>query len=335
MEKAKTKLTIVIPYELQDEISVYFQQSVAHGVWVDWGDGDYPETYDTVGKVQATHAYANPGTYVITMYTVDDCVLALGWGKVDESMIGGNVEGIRYMLEKAEIGEDVSEITRYAFYECKNMAEVVLPDTLGGIGDFAFAGCDALENVRLPSGIAELRRGVFMGCSALKKVELPVNLVSVKEHVFYGCTHLSEIDMTNLSVIAKSAFEGCKKLKVIDLGNKIMSIGDSAFQGCETAMRLNLGNAVTIGRRAFANCPALASLDIPESTKLIAAEAFAGCKFANKVICNSTTIPVMQDADVFDGSNMTELVVPSGMAESYKQAPNWCVYADNIVEVVA
>lgn len=76
----KTRLYIHIETTYAMNIPLYFRQSVANGVEVDWGDGSAIETFSGSGStvILPTHQYSSVGDYVITLNPLNDCILTLG-----------------------------------------------------------------------------------------------------------------------------------------------------------------------------------------------------------------------------------------------------------------
>ena len=58
-------------------VPLYFNQTVANGVTIDWGDGSPPETLTGTGNRNTTHTYSAAGTYDITL-DVTSGVLGFG-----------------------------------------------------------------------------------------------------------------------------------------------------------------------------------------------------------------------------------------------------------------
>ena len=72
--------------------------------------------------------------------------------------------------------EGVTKIDSLAFYECKSLKKVVLPNSLRIIGDSAFAECESLTEIDIPDEVKEIKDGVFDNCSSLKRISLSAKL---------------------------------------------------------------------------------------------------------------------------------------------------------------
>ena len=81
-----------------------------------------------------------------------------------------------------------------AFYECKGITAVVIPDSVRVIGVSAFSGCKALESVVLPAELTEIQDYTFYHCDELALPELPVTLIRIGKSAFYKCRLVSETD---------------------------------------------------------------------------------------------------------------------------------------------
>ena len=73
----------------------------------------------------------------------------------------------------------------YAFYNCKNLKHVTIPNTVKSLGFHAFDGCSALRIVDfLPNSIEEICVGCFIECSILEQINFPTNLKKIAEDMF-------------------------------------------------------------------------------------------------------------------------------------------------------
>jgi hypothetical protein len=110
-DDGKTRLYIKIAAEGRMTVPLYFSQTVANSVVIDWGDGSATETIDGTGNVNPTHTYASIGDYVISLGVADGCTLGLGYDSSSGCVMGatgGNGKVYCNMLQKVEIGKDVA-----------------------------------------------------------------------------------------------------------------------------------------------------------------------------------------------------------------------------------
>ena len=78
-----------------------------------------------------------------------------------------------------------------AFYYCKNIEKIILPDTLISIGEDAFCGCSSLTSINLPSSITSIGKQAFYGCSSLTSIVIPEGVTSIGDSAFSGCSSLT------------------------------------------------------------------------------------------------------------------------------------------------
>ena len=92
-------------------------------------------------------------------------------------------------------------------------------------------------------------------------------------------------------IVKVSGFSGKVNLKGVVIPDTVKTIGDRAFNGCENLETVTLGNGVeTIDEAAFINCDSLSFVNLPDSITYIGEMAF-------------------------DGNNIKELHIPTGLSE--------------------
>lgn len=146
----KTYLYIKIADKGRMVVPLYFSQTVANGVTIDWGDGSATQTLSGTGNINTTHTYAEVGEYTISLNPSSGCTLGLGRGSSSYCIMGSTKnEGIVYcnMLQAIEIGKNVSSIGNYAFNYCYGMAyydftQCTSVPTLGGTAAFSSNASD-------------------------------------------------------------------------------------------------------------------------------------------------------------------------------------------------
>ena len=57
-----------------------------------------------------------------------------------------------------------------AFCGCKNLASVIIPDSVTSIEGGAFCGCESLTSVIIPDSVKTIKSGAFAECDSLNKV---------------------------------------------------------------------------------------------------------------------------------------------------------------------
>lgn len=333
MEKLKTMLKVFIPDTEGLTVPLVFQQDAAHKVWVDWGDGSYPDTYSYEGLIETSHTYAAVGDYTIVMHAVDEGYIILGGGWTGGNTIGGSDEAAARMLVSVMIGEDVVGIADSAFRGCENMETFTIPENQElTLGKFAFECCSSLEEITIPKNTSTISQGAFSNCSALKKVTLPNGVYEIESFAFANCAQLKEVNLYGVSKIDKHAFAGCTMIKEVKLGELAEKIEDGAFVRCSNIRSLTLGKVKSLGEYAFCNCKSLREVVIPQTVETIGAAAFMGCTSLNTIKMEASDPPVLAGADAFERNEKLKITVPYGNTRKYKNDTNWAAFADYIKE---
>ncbi len=65
----------------------------------------------------------------------------------------------------------VTQIGRYAFWNCSSITELTLPSNTTKIQFNAFDGCSALETISIPDTVTDFGQNIFKGCIALKEIK--------------------------------------------------------------------------------------------------------------------------------------------------------------------
>ena len=123
-------------------------------------------------------------------------------------------------IPKSIDGVEITSIGNYAFYDCKNLTNIVIPDSVSDIGNSAFAGCN-LTNILIPNSISYISNSAF-----------------------YNCNFTNIVIPNSISVIGNSAFEGCN-ITNIDIPNNVTIIGSYAFSNCKELTDISIPNSVT------------------------------------------------------------------------------------------
>ena len=232
----KTYLYIKIAAKGRMDVPLYFSQTVANGVTIDWGDGSATQTLSGTGNVNTTHTYAEIGEYTISLNPDSGCTLGLGHALTSYCVMGyASDSGLVYcnMLQAVEIGKNVTSIDKGAFYYCRSLASVVIPNSVTKIGESAFYYCHSLTSIVIPSSVTSIIRSAFYGCSSLTSVVISDGVTSIGDSMFNNCSSLASVVIPNsVTKIGESAFYYCYSLASVVIPSSVTSIKNTAFNTC-------------------------------------------------------------------------------------------------------
>lgn len=174
-----------------------------------------------------------------------------------------------------------------AFYGCKNLKKLTIPETVEYIGGSAFYGCSNIWSLTYNAINAECES--FMEPNApLEKIVIGDKVRRLPNGIFSG-REFTEVALPScLERIDDSAFYGCKNLTTINLSDSIRYIGDNAFYGCSSLKNIHWPlRLTTIGSKAFRQT-ALETISLPEGVTSVGDGAFYICPFAKTVYIPST-----------------------------------------------
>lgn len=194
-------------------------------------------------------------------------------------------------LESVKIPDSVTKIDAFAFSYCSNLGSVEIPTSVITIAGQAFSYCNGLKSVTIGNSVTTIGASAFFGCAALTSVIIPNSVTEISENTFCGCTNLASVTIGNsVNSISGSAFSNCPSLSEIyvDQNNPCYSASQGALFNKDMTTLIKVGegkNGVfiipssvkTIGDEAFSQCTGLTSVIIPNSVTTIGARAFLYC----------------------------------------------------------
>ncbi len=266
------------------------------------------------------------------------------------NVFGANIVSNTYENGQGVITFDgnVTKIGNSAFYNCKSLASITIPEGVTSIGNEAFLECTSLAEFRgkfaSEDGCCLIVDDVFKHFapkSELTEYTIPDGVTSIGNWAFYKCTSLTSITIPDGVIsIGDWAFYACSSLASITIPEGVTSIGDNSFIGCSKLTSITIPNSVTsIGDQAFYGCSSLVSITTPDSVTSIGFAAFRYCRNLAEVYCKSamppTAVPSTSSSpywDAFDdNASGRKIYVPTKSVGAYKTAEWWSEYADAIV----
>ena len=201
----------------------------------------------------------------------------------------------------------IESIGKYAFYNCKGITSISIPDTVKTIGPYSFNECKNLETVTLPSNgkLSSIGDCAFGNCTKLcdesgnVKVSVPSFVTSIGVSAFDGDI------VGSLSENISYKLEKDDNFKTIIFSGTGVLGGTSYSMGAGYPNSANIENIVIeegvteIGANTFANMTNIKTVTLPSTLTTIGDRAFYGCTSLTTVTGLSKSMSV--DINTFTG----------------------------------
>ena len=298
-------------------------------------------------------------------YTADSGYTGLGTVTVDVQASGGTGENKLAQLASGEIveitAEDLAGVTKikdYAFYGCKKLADITIPEGITEIGMQAFCallqnGENLVFNIKIPTSLKKIGSqafyrdtgwitanvhisdiGAWWSINYDSVMSSPLYIGTLDSRLYLNGELITDIEVPATITHVPPAFGRYNNLKSVKIHDNVVSLSESCFLLCSNLTSVTFGedsNLTAIPNGAFRNCVSLESIVIPSKvTKL--ATAFYGCSKLANVTVKATKPPTLNTTTFTKCDALAQIIVPVGCAEAYKAATNWSAYADIIVE---
>lgn len=207
-------------------------------------DGDYKYILRSNGTAWITNYSGNDDIIHIPSYLGEVPVTSIGESSFSEKAI-----------KEVIMPNAISNISRVAFEDCRELKLISFSNSLRRIGEYAFDSCYSIKEIKLPDGVESFEEGVFRYCHNLEKAILPQTMPYISGSFFEGCWNLSRIDIPNTvkridglafdntalkevvipegcEQISTLAFNNCEELEKVIIPKSMMYIGTSVFKDC-------------------------------------------------------------------------------------------------------
>ena len=210
------------------------------------------------------------------------------------------------------IGDSVTSIGDYAFYQCTGLTNVTIGNSVTTIGRSAFNHCIGLTSITIPNSVTTIGDYAFRNCSNLTSITIPNSVTSIGQYAFSNCTGLTSVTIGNsVTEIGTSAFDNSNATVIINsnslvstnyqvhsgltdnikgshyiLGDNITSIGSNAFNyivissigGIGSGASVEISDSVTsIAENAFNTCTSLITVNLGKNISSLYSQSFKNC----------------------------------------------------------
>ena len=268
---------------------------------------------------------------------------------------GENGAFYRAKFTDAIIGDGVTTIGNYAFWNCTSLTSITISDSVTSIGNQAFSKCSSLTSVTIPDNVTFIDKFAFSSCIGLKDLTLGRKLSTIQERAFSGCANLESVTIANNKGIYfyNGAFEDCSSLESVYYNDNLVNWFNMSFE-------YGYSNPLDNGSKLYINGKELTEMDVPNEISAINDYAFNGCSSITKVTihnratsvghstfnecfnlkevycmaaipptCGKTTFSYYKNGAFYPLG--CRIYVPRASIEAYKSAEGWSNYADDIV----
>lgn len=104
-----------------------------------------------------------------------------GSGELTQAMI----TPYKSSLVSAEIGELCTSIGIFAFFDCRGLTSITIPNSVTSIGDGPFNSCTGLTSITIPNSVTSIGNYAFQGCSSLTSITCnAITAPTIKSNTF-------------------------------------------------------------------------------------------------------------------------------------------------------
>ena len=249
-------------------------------------------------------------------------------------------------ITSIQLSEGLQEIGQNAFSECKQLKDIIVPNSVSTISGHAFSECENLSYVKLPNTLKTLGDYSFYGCNKLKlhSERLPSTLAKISSGTFKECWALKRIVIPNTTESLDNAFDnsGLSYLRIED-GEKPISLGhgdldwsiyygalsyckvDSIYLGRNLEYKTGKGSGYSDENKTyetpFYKNDGIKYLNIGQRVNHIPTFFYSSLKV---IMCQSEN-PFKIEAGTFSNSTYAGaiLYVPIGSKSLYESDENW------------
>lgn len=120
--------------------------------------------------------------------------------------------------------------------------EYRIPHGVTHIEDYAFFGCKGIDSIKMPDTVLFIGASAFE-CCELKDINLSANLEVIEEFALSSHGSVEEFTIPDpVKIISQNAFSFCGETKKINIGKGVINIEAGAFIGSDVEIDVHKGN---------------------------------------------------------------------------------------------
>ncbi|MBR4081883.1 MAG: leucine-rich repeat protein, partial [Clostridia bacterium] len=236
------------------------------------------------------------GEQSVTWTLSDNHLVISGEGAmVDYASSGVNPwYDVRRIITDVTIGDGVTRIGKFAFYNFRSVPEIIIPASVESIGYEAFGNSTVSSVTFAPnSRLTTIDDYAFQYLTALKQITLPASVETIGNRAFESCNALETVTFaegSRLSSIGHLPFGFCDSLTAISVPESVTAYktidgvlysGDGTALLCYPAGRTDPFTtpagvtAIAEGAFVYAKVP---SVTLSEGVTTLGTDAFASCR---------------------------------------------------------
>lgn len=218
------------------------------------------------------------------------------------------IQDYEYFLD-----EELKSIPILSHTYSNGVGKIILAKDCIQIADQCFINSN-LQTIRIPNSVIKLRNSCF-NQTKLTSITIPDSVDYIYGSCFNQCKYLTDVTMPpSLKTIGPYVFANCKALTSLIFPEGFEHMYYSACQNCDN----------------------LSYVELPSTFNHIETYAFRNCYTLTTVKIRAVTPPSMDVTSddksyvFYNNASLTEILVPSGSEELYRNAEGWSYYSELI-----
>lgn len=305
------------------------------------GIGPYAFAYSGLTSIKIPGAVGDDGDeFGISRYAFEYCadlaVVEFEEGAENRVLTVDDFAFRRTAITSLTLPSGTVSIGNSAFYECKKLVTVNIPDSIKEINKYAFQGCTSLSSVNFAEGthLKMLDSSIFAGCTSLIEFKLPKS--DTAKDLFGSSSAVKKFTLAKDALLSDGVLVGltsCEEFVVEEGNTSFVAEGGVLYnKNKSTLIRYPQSKADTsfavpegvtqIGdsstQSAFFGASNLTSVSIPASVRTIGAAAFYNCNALTNidflVAKDGNNFDLSIGEDAFGYSGLTSIVIPARVA---------------------